>query len=289
MKLIHFLILFMLTMLQANAQKSTYQLFDKSGKTVSYNQMLERMSDADVVLFGELHNNPICHWLQLQAVKDIYYIKEDKLVLGAEMFETDQQLVVNEYLKGLINESHFKSAIKLWTNYSTDYAPLLTFSKENQLEFIATNIPRRYAAIVARKGFDGLNQLEPAAAKYFPPMPIDFQSSLSGYRDMLTMLEGHHGDMIPQNVVKAQAIKDATMAFFINKNYKFGETFLHFNGTYHSNNFEGIYWYLKRLNKQLDIVTIATVEQDEIQVLNSTHSGKADFIICIPVDMTKTH
>jgi hypothetical protein len=98
----------------------------------------------------------------------------------------------------------------------------------------------------------------------------------------------HMGDNLP----KAQAIKDATMAHFILKNLNDGYVFFHINGSYHSENHEGIVWYLKEYNKrnatELKILTITTVEQADLDELEKDNLGKADFIICVPEDMTKT-
>jgi uncharacterized iron-regulated protein len=60
------------------------------------------------------------------------------------MFESGNQLVVNEYVKGLYTDDKMTPEItQLWSNYQTDYRPLVDFAKENNLRFIATNIPRR--------------------------------------------------------------------------------------------------------------------------------------------------
>ena len=91
------------------------------------------------------------------------------------------------------------------------------------------------------------------------------------------------------NLPKAQAIKDATMASFIQANYTEGKLFLHFNGSYHSDFFEGIMWYLKKKNPDMRILTISTVEQDDIGKLSTDNIMAADYIICVPEDMTKTY
>ena len=62
------------------------------------------------------------------------------------MFETDNQLIIDEYFSDLIKESSFESEVRLWKNYATDYKPLLNFAKQNGLKFVASNIPRRYAS-----------------------------------------------------------------------------------------------------------------------------------------------
>ncbi|MCS6834222.1 MAG: ChaN family lipoprotein, partial [Flammeovirgaceae bacterium] len=91
------------------------------------------------------------------------------------------------------------------------------------------------------------------------------------------------------NFPKAQALKDATMAHFILKNLPEKGVFLHYHGTYHSNNFEGIYWYLKRKKNTLHILTIASVEQADIQQLAEENKNLANFVLVIPTTMTKTY
>jgi hypothetical protein len=97
------------------------------------------------------------------------------------------------------------------------------------------------------------------------------------------------GDHASPNMPKAQAIKDATMAYFIQKNLKEKSIFIHFNGTYHSDNFEGIYWYLKKTAPNLEILTIATIEQKELKKISTEDYNKADYILVIDEDVTKTH
>ena len=117
------------------------------------------------------------------------------------------------------------------------------------------------------------------------PLPFDIDMELPGYKSMLEMGMGHGGD----NIVQSQALKDATMAYFIMKNKDKGDVFVHFNGTYHSNNFEGIYHYLKKADSSLSIVTIASVEQADVDSVIEENEGIADFVLVIDEDMTKTY
>lgn len=262
-----------------------YKFFDSEGKAAKYKNLIKEASKADIVFFGEQHNNSIAHWLQLRLTKDLYDKKKDDLILGAEMFETDNQLLMDEYLSGLIREKNFEDEAKLWKNYKTDYKPLVEFAKEHKLQFIATNVPRRYASLVHKKGFEGLEKLNPEAKELIPPLPIKYDPELKGYKAMLEGMEGHASLNLP----KAQALKDATMAHNILKNWKSGKTFIHYNGTYHSNNYEGIVWYLKQGKPNLKILTIATVEQDTIANLNEDYIDLADYILVVPTDMIKTY
>ena len=263
--------------------KIAYQIFDKNGKLSTYKNVLKKAAKSEVVLFGELHDNSIIHWLQLKFTKDLS--EKNDLILGAEMFESDNQNQLNQYLRGEINVRILDSAARLWPNFKTDYKPLLDFAKDKKLNFIATNVPRRYASMVYKKDFPELEQLSKQEKLWIAPLPIAFDLNLPGYKSMLTMQGGHAGDKMP----KAQAIKDATMAHFIIKNLKAETIFIHYNGTYHSENYEGINWYLKKQNPNLVIVTIATVEQKDISKLEKEHYNKANFIIVVDQDVTKTY
>ncbi len=268
-------------------QKHAYKIFDTKGIEVSYFDMLEKAAVSDMVFFGELHNNPIAHWLQIELTRDLFDAKAEKLILGAEMFESDDQLILNEYLNGLISERNFKAETKIWSNYDTDYSPLVIFAKENNLRFVATNIPRRYASMVHKGGFDALENISDEAKELFAELPIPYDPELPGYKAMLEMkgMQSHGNPNLP----KAQAMKDATMTHFILKNYKTDDLFLHFNGAYHTNNFEGIIWYLLQAGKEDGFITISLVEQENLDNLEENNFGLASFIIVVPPTMTKTH
>lgn len=276
-----------MTIVAMKSDKPAYIIFDSSGGKSSYKELLKEAEEADVIFFGELHDNPICHWLEFELEKDLYSETGKNLILGAEMFETDNQLIINEYLKGMIKDKNFEAEARLWGNYKTDYKPLLMFARDSSLPFIATNVPRRYAAMVNQGGFESLEGVGTDAGKLLPPLPFDFDENLKCYKEMIegmAAMGGHGGT----NIAKAQALKDATMAYNIYNNLVKGKTFLHFNGSYHSDNHEGIVWYLKKYNPGLKIITISCVEQKDVTEFNQENKDLADFIIAIPETMTKT-
>lgn len=264
--------------------KPAYKIYDIQGKESDYSQLLKKAKEADIILFGELHDNPICHWLQLELTKDLIEIKKNNLILGAEMFEADDQIALNEYLQGKISDKTFKDEVKLWSNYKTDYKPLIEAAKNNHLNFIATNIPRRYANMVYSKGIEKLDSIDTEAKKWICPLPMKYDGNLKTYKEIFESAGGHGGENLP----KSQAIKDATMAYFILKNWSKTKTFIHYNGSYHSNYHEGIEWYLKQEKPDLKVFTIGSTEQPDIDTLATEVMGLGDFIICTPQSMTKT-
>jgi len=261
-----------------------YQVFTQKGKTTDFEKLCEAAADADVICFGELHNNSIGHWMQLRLLKYLAAKKANKVVVGAEMWEADDQIVLTEFAQGKITEKHLETEAKLWPNYALDYKPFFKFAWDNKIPVIATNIPRRYASMVMKKGMDSIAALPAEAKAWIAPLPITFDLTLPGYKALTEGMGGHGGPM-SENFAKSQAVKDATMAHFILKNYKQGVPFLHLNGSYHSNNFEGIVHYLLKANNKLKVLTINMVEQDTIELLTPENLNTATFIIAIPSDM----
>lgn len=274
-----------LSLFSFRSDKKAFVLFNSEGKVVQFDKLLESAKEADVILFGEFHDNPIDHWFEQELTRELYDSKKGNLMLGAEMFESDDQIALNEYLSGLVSEKTLKDEVKLWTNYPSDYKPLVDFAKKNKLKFIATNIPRRYANMVYSKGLEMLDSLDSKALAWISPIPIEYDSTLTCYREIFKQAQGHGG----QNLPKSQAVKDATMAYFILKNLSPGKTMIHFNGSYHSDHHQGIEWYLKKANPDIKVLTIGSTEQDEIDELDNESFGQANFIICTPVSMSKTY
>jgi uncharacterized iron-regulated protein len=263
--------------------KPAYVLYNAKGKKVSYAKMIHDLVEQDIVMIGEYHNNPISHWMELEITKDCKQARN--LVLGAEMFEQDNQAALDLYLQGKLSAKGLDSMARLWKNYPTDYAPLVNFAKENNLVFAATNVPRRYASMVSRGGFEVLDTIPAKEKTWLAPLPITYDAELPGYKNMMTMMAGHGSANMP----KAQALKDATMAHFILRNFVPGSLFIHYNGSYHSENHDGIVWYLKHNRPELKIATVTTVSQKDIKQLLAENKFKADYIICVDEDMTNTY
>jgi len=288
-KQFYVLITFFFLLSAFRSDMPAYQLYNQKGKRTNFKRLVKEATKADIVFFGELHNNPISHWLQLELTQALYEIHGSQLVLGAEMVETDNQEDLNLYLADQIDADSLKASARLWANYQTDYKPLVELAKTNNLKFIGTNVPRRYASLVFRGGFEVLDTLPDTDKQWIAPLPIDYDPNLPSYLEMMEMMGGmknHASDNFP----KAQAIKDATMAYNIAENWKKGQHFIHYNGSFHSDDYEGIVWYLKRLKPNATILTITTIETTEMERrLNQEQRLVADFTIAVPETMTKTY
>ena len=158
-------------------QKAAYAIYTSEGKEVEYGTMLKALNKADVIFIGETHNCPIAHWMEYEITSDIIRKSPKGLVLGAEMFESDNQLLVDEYTTGLISSDRFEKEAKLWDNYWTDYAQLVYLAREHGLKFVATNVPRRYASYVKDNGLAALQGLSDDAKSLMAPLPIPYQQT----------------------------------------------------------------------------------------------------------------
>ena len=262
--------------------QEAFAFFTQNGKRTSYRKLLRKSKKADIVLFGEYHNNPIAHWLEVKLTKDL--LGKRSLILGAEMFERDNQDALNGYLEGTIDQKGLDTLAHLWKNYKTDYKPWVDLAKREKLPIVATNIPRKYANIVYKKGLQALDTLPSAERKWIVSLPFPYDGNLSQYEKMKKMARHN-----PENLPMSQAIKDATMAESIETHYKKESLFLHLNGSYHSDFFQGIYWYLRKRNPNLKILTISTLSQSNLKKLPTEAYGQADFILVVDEDMTGSY
>ncbi|WP_304888463.1 ChaN family lipoprotein [Rhodonellum sp.] len=281
------LFLFLNTLiLNVFAQIVPYRIFDKEGKEVGFEQMADATASAEVVFFGELHNNSLAHWLQLQLMKHMQKGGKE-MVLAGEFFERDDQLNIDEWFAGKMTDKTFEAEAKLWNNYLRDYKPLLVLAKENNIPFVASNVPRKYASLVSKEGLEALHALSDEGKRYIAPLPIEVDKTLKGYAGMKDMMHG--SGMNLDFMIEAQAVKDATMAFSLFDFLGKGKSILHINGSYHSNNYEGILWYLNKAYPNTKTMTINTVEQENTDSLDEENKMAADYTIVLTTDSPKSY
>ena len=266
-------------------EKKPFVIYNQNGKKISYADLLTSTSNSDIVLFGEAHNSAMIHWLEYELIADLF-VRENNLGIAMEMLSGDQQVSINNYLDDNINLKQLQNEIDLWPNFRTDYLQILNFAKENELALIGSNAPQQIARNVYKKGgFAYLDELDEKELAFLPPRPIPFDPELPAYKRMKKMMGTHGGN----DIVKAQALKDATMAHHLVDMAKEKDLVVHLNGKYHSDDHEGIFWYLEKYRPELKVQTISMVNQADIFSLQEEHQDKADFIICIDKKMTKTY
>ena len=272
-----------------DSMSSHYKIYDtRSKQIVTIGKIVTDMADADVLFFGEEHNDSAGHHLENKIFRALHAQYGDQIVLSMEMFEADGQLGLNEYLNGFINEDRFARDVRLWSNYK-DYRPMIEFAKQNRIPVIAANPPRRYVNLVSRRGMRSLDSLSKDAKKFLPPLPYD---TLTGrYREKFVeiMKGGPAGDN--PNVYYSQSLWDAGMGYNIYKFLKENKhkKVFHCVGGFHTEEKLGTAAQLQMRNKKLKILNIASFSDASFNNPDwEKFSFKGDYIILTNPDLKKT-
>jgi uncharacterized iron-regulated protein len=269
----------------------------------------------DVVFIGESHDDPTGHMLEAElwarAVEAHGAGAPDPrghddagrtVALSLEFFERDVQLVLDEYLAGLITESAFTDASRPWPRYETDYRPLIEYAKAEGLDVVAANAPRRYVTRVTREGRESLAALSDAAKAYLPPLPYGQPSP--AYRDqwiatIAAVMEqegmkcgvpvadsvaraprGAHGNM--GNQLHAQALWDAAMAHAIAGYLEAhpGALVLHMVGGFHVARGTGTPEHLAAYAPEARAMIVMLRPVDDVETFEPAPAGAwGDFVI----------
>jgi uncharacterized iron-regulated protein len=290
MKLIMVIIAFIsLSVSAQDGLTARYKIYDtRTKQIITIDKIVTDMTDADVLFFGEEHNDSAGHYLENKIFRALHAQYGNQIILSMEMFETDNQLVLNEYLGGTIDEARFSRDLRLWSNYK-DYRPMIEYAKQNKIPVIAANPPRRYVNLVSRRGMRSLDSLSKDAKKFLPPLPYD---TLTGrYREKFVeiMKEGPGGNN--PNVYYSQSLWDAGMSYsiysFLKKN-KHKKVF-HCVGGFHCEEKLGTAAQLQMRNKKLKILNIASFSDESFSNPDwEKFSNKGDYIILTNPDLKKT-
>lgn len=269
------------------ASRTPHRVYDVAAERfIGFEALTDRIAPMDVVFFGELHNDPGTHQLQLGLLEALAGQGRD-VVVSLEMFETDVQPVLDEYLAGSISEAEFLERSRPWPNYGTDYRPLVEFAKARGWPVLAANIPRRLAAFVARQGIEGLVAL-PAADRALMAESLDCPQD-AYYRRFVEAVGGHPGahgagdqEAMLRRMYKAQCVKDETMAESIARAADEwpGRLIVHITGSFHSDYGQGIPLRLARRRpalRQAILTGIPTADLERPAVEEDRE--RADFLL----------
>ena len=237
------------------AQSNPYKIYDvKNGKVITAQDLVKDLKNVDVVFFGEEHNDSVGHMVESYLFKQLF-ASYPKVALSMEMFHTDVQLIVDEYLAGNISEKNFTKEARAWNNYK-DYKPLIEFAKEKGLGVTGANAATRYSNLVTKSGLNGLESLSKTSKAFLPPLPID--TATGKYYDKFMETMGGH-NMGGMKIYQTQNLWDATMAWSIARYIKKhkGSKILQLNGRFHSDEHLGTFAKLEKMMPKLDLRNIS--------------------------------
>ncbi|MER3631067.1 MAG: hypothetical protein C4325_01900 [Blastocatellia bacterium] len=259
-------------------------VFGGDGARADLDAIVSRMAEADVIFLGELHDDSVGHQIEYEIFRRLVekYNGGRKVVLSMEMFERDVQIVLDEYLGGMITESHFLLSSRAWGNYKTDYRPLVELAKERSIPVVAANAPRRYVNMVSRNGRQVLDRLSPRAKEWLPPLPYRPASEAYAAKFRALMGESRESKMGLGNILDSQALWDATMAHSIARvleNEK-NPLVVHLNGGFHTESRLGTVEQLLGYRPQARIVVVTIRSENDFRTFDpQRHKGIGDFVI----------
>lgn len=261
-KILCLLILLLPICVMAQDMTQHYKIYDvKKGKQITLDEIIKDVNAANVLFFGEEHNDSIGHYLEAELFKRMINVYQNKVALTMEMFHTDVQPIIEEYLNGAISEKNFTKEARAWNNY-TDYKPMIELAKQNKLNVIGANAAARYSNAVTRGGLESLNKLPVSSKQFIAPLPIDTATGRY-YDKFIETLGGHN--MGGMKVYQTQNFWDATMAWSIanyakkNKDKKIFQV----NGRFHSDEKLGTLAKLKNYAPKLNILNISCFSADD--------------------------
>ena len=255
-------------------------LFDaKSWNQIGFEEIAEKFQSVDVILIGEEHDDKIGHAEKLKLIR--FLSERQKFIISMEMFERDQQIVLNEFLSGFIDEKIFQTDIKLWNNFE-DYKPIVLFAKENKIPILASNAPRRYVRMLSRNGLEELYKFPTLSKKLFAPIYMIEPYRQEAYENKIFgSIAGHTNEKLGmKNMILAQNLWDATMADSIVKSLDKKRTkIIHINGRFHSDEYMGVTHRLSQLG--IKVLTISMFVQRTLESPNQNQLKKYADIIFI--------
>ena len=263
---------------------SKYSVFTGKGDASSIEAIVNALEGTDAVFLGELHDDSVGHAVQFEIFKKAVekYYPSRKVTLSLEMFESDVQIVLDEYLKGLISENHFMLSSRPWGNYKTDYRPLVELAKEKRLDVVAANAPRRYVNRVSRGGRDALKPLTKEAKKWLAPLPYAEASEAYSKKFKALMGPSPEAQMGIDKILSSQSLWDATMAYSVARSLKKNKRSLvvHLNGGFHTENRLGTVEHFLRYRKKAKALVVTIKYVDDFRNFNKARdTDVGDFVI----------
>ena len=267
-----------------------YKIYDTHTKQLTtVDKIAAACADANVIFFGEEHNDSAGHYMEASIFKALYGQYRNKLALSMEMFETDCQLVVDEYLAGFISEDRFIKEARAWSNYK-DYKPVVEFAKQNKLIVIAANPPRRYVNMVGRKGMQSLDSLSKAAKRFLPRLPYD--TATGAYREkFMEFMKGGSPGTNNSKIFYSQSLWDAGMANSIYQYWRKHKDvkIFHMVGRFHCDEKLGTAAQLQNKNSKLKILNISSFSDSSFAKPDwDKFSNLGDYIILTDPELKKT-
>jgi uncharacterized iron-regulated protein len=189
-------------------------------QSVTFSQMIADTEGSDVILVAEDHANIKHHELQLNVIRSLR-AKMIPLAIGLEMFQTDYQGQLDDWIEGRMTEESFKAVYaKNWSYNWSLYRDVFVFARDNHIPLIALNIPKEIVIKVARHGFVSLT---PEERKNLPlGVTCDLNNPQTEFlkKTFQDVFKHEANGKVFEYFCEAQAVRNSGMAMHIVSNLK---------------------------------------------------------------------
>lgn len=276
--------------LPADVDARRLPLFDgHDGQPLSWEELMTRVGQAEVVVIGEQHDDAVGHAVQQAVVEDAMTRWPGTTAVSMEMLERDEQMVVDDFLDGVIDAKTLATLTHSasWSgpgSWAVFYQPMLDSARAHDAPVVAANAPRRYARLARTDGFERIDQL-PADRRALVDLPEP--TTDDGYRQrFFELMSGHDGASAPalddeqvEAFFRGQQIWDATMAGSIADARAAGvERVIHVVGRFHSD-FDGGTVQQLRARRPSVAVLVISMHPASSDTLLEDDIGRADVIV----------
>ena len=260
---------------------------------ISQDALLDRLAQADVVFVGEQHTDPATHALELTILEGLHKRAGARLTLGMEMWERDVQPDLDSYLHGRTDEAAFRKTARPWSNYQTDYRPLVEYAKANGIPVLASNVPQAVASAVGKRGLTALADIAAGQAAALVQAPHD--GAWLRFRAVMEAMGGAHGGTAMDEATvarfyEAQTVRDETMAESITRRLEAAPDglVLHLNGQFHSDYGDGIPRRVLWRRPLAKIIIVSVVPVADVKKAPPTvDKDLADYVVLVPAPPAK--
>lgn len=229
------------------------------------NDLVEAFEEADVILIGEVHDNPWHHEAQAWLLSQLPGNRKPPIIF--EMIGAAQSSALEKYLSGEnANAAELGPAIgwekRGWPKWSM-YAPIAKFALEKGQRIVAGDAARKDLTAVGRGSLQVLEEDVRETLNLNEPLAAQLQASL------IDELRESHCNLLPKAALlpmsAVQRFRDATMAAAIARNFGHDGAIL-IAGNGHVRRDRGVAWYLRRHLPEARILTIGLSEADADQL-----------------------
>ncbi len=259
-----------------------YRLIDsQTQQLLNVKPLARQLQNKNVIFIGEFHGNHASHLLEMQLMAALHVLRPQQS-LSMEMFNRDQQPILNRYLDSEIGEAFLKSETPTWKNHAGSYRPLIEYAKQNFIPVIAANASADIVRCIGRQGSVYLDKLLTEERLLIASNPfMDSPEYRQRYMDFLEDVRKLTPERKERSYL-AQLTRDNTMAESIYQAWSEQPQvqIVHINGSFHSENHLGTVAALKKLNPTLKISVISPVRVEDPTQPNYSAEAltKGDFI-----------